>query len=181
MDPRTKERTTGAAQSGNGADGGKHLTFRLGRETYGIEVLGVQEIIRMTEITRVPRAPRFVRGVINLRGRITPVVDLRERFALGAAGDTERTCIVVVEPRGESVAMGLVVDEVLDVCDLAAEQIEPPPSFGREGAPRVLAGMAKVGEQVVLLLDIDRILSAEESDLVALSAISSREPDELVH
>ena len=142
---------------------GKYLTFQVGDENYGIPVLRTREIIRLSRITPMPQMPAHVRGVINLRGRIIPVVDLRMRFGLPAAADQERTCIVVVQlhlaARGE-VAMGLVVDAVEEVANLAAADIEPTPDFATGQDTRHLVGMAKIKGAVKTLLDLDRLLAA---------------------
>ena len=105
---------------------GKYLTFKLAGETYGLEILKVQEIIGMMKVTKVPRTPEFIRGVINLRGKVIPVIDLRLKFAMEAAEDTERTCIIVVQVKGESgmLTMGSIVDEVSEVMNIEAEKIE---------------------------------------------------------
>lgn len=144
---------------------GKYLTFQLGAESYGVEILKVQEIIGLVPITRIPRAPAFVRGVINLRGRIIPVMDLRRRFGLEAQADTERTCVVVTQvARAEGrMTMGLLVDEVSEVLNVAQDQIEASPSFGTNVDTSFLLGMAKFGQKVVMLLDVDRVLTDEEA------------------
>jgi len=148
---------------------GKYLTFELGGEIYGLEILKVQEIIGIMAITRVPRTPDFVRGVINLRGKVIPVVDLRLKFGLEKKEDTERTCIIVVQV-GHSdslITMGLIVDEVSEVLDIQAEQIEPPPDLGASIETDFILGMGKVEEMVVMLLDVDKALSDREIDLVS--------------
>jgi purine-binding chemotaxis protein CheW len=147
---------------------GKYLTFVLQQETYGVAILKVQEIIGIMPITQVPRMPGFVRGVINLRGRIIPVIDQRLQFGLAGQADTARTCIVVVQvTRGESrVTIGILVDEVAEVVDLRAEQIEPPPSFGTSVNTDFILGMGKMSQKVVMLLDIDRVLSSEQVTLI---------------
>jgi len=147
---------------------GKYLTFELAGEPFGLEILKVQELIGMMNVTRVPRTPDFVRGVINLRGKVIPVIDLRRKFGLEAVEDTDRTCIIVVQvPRGESmVTMGIIVDEVSEVLDVTADQIEPPPSFGASVSTEFILGIGKVGEKVVMLLDVGRILTGGEAALV---------------
>lgn len=146
---------------------GKHLTFQLDEEIHGIGILKVQEIIGMMTVTRVPRTPEFVRGVINLRGKVIPVIDLRLKFGLESKEDTERTCIIVlqVEREGVQVVMGVLVDEVSEVLEVAAEAIEPPPSFGTNLDADFLLGMGKIGDKVVMLLDVDKILSSSETTL----------------
>lgn len=151
---------------------GKYLTFQLGAEAFGIEILKVQEIIGLMPVTRVPRAPECVRGVINLRGRIIPVMDLRRKFGLEPHDDTERTCIVVVQvSRGDvRTIMGLLVDEVSEVLNVAAEQTEAAPSFGISVDTSFILGMAKVAQKVVMLLDVDRVLKEEDAEAVSTIA-----------
>jgi len=142
------------------ARGGKFLTFYLGDEEYGLEILKVQEIIGLMSITRVPRTPEFVRGVINLRGKVIPIVDLRSKFRMEAVEDTEETCIIVVQTQG--VQFGVVVDRVSEVVDLKDENIEEAPEFGAEIDTDYILGMGKSGTRVRILVDIDRVLSREE-------------------
>lgn len=153
---------------------GKYLTFALARERYSVPVLKVREIMRMCPVTPVPRMPAYIKGVINLRGKIVPVVDLRERFGLGAAEDTERICIVVVQIEGTQVAgrlTGMIVDVVEEVSLFQAEDLEPPPDFGDAFDTRFIVGMAKSRGQVKTLLDIDRLLNqVGQIDLRALQA-----------
>jgi purine-binding chemotaxis protein CheW len=143
---------------------GKHLTFELGSETYGIEILKVQEIIGIMSITNVPKTPDYVRGVINLRGKVIPVVELRRKFKLAAVDDTERTCIIVVQVKGVDgpITMGVLVDEVSEVVDIAEEQLEPPPTFGSNVSTDFIRAMGKVGDRVVILLDVDKVLTLQE-------------------
>lgn len=148
---------------------GKYLTVVLDHESYGIAVLKVREIIRLQKITAVPQMPDFVKGVINLRGRVVPVVDLRVKFGLKAEF-TERTCIVVVQVRlseERTVHMGLIVDAVEEVTNLTGAEIEPTPDFGTRIDTRCLLGMAKVKGQVKTLLDIDRVVALEQMQVVA--------------
>lgn len=143
---------------------GKYLTFVLGQEYYGIHVLKVREIIRMAPITMVPQMPEYVRGVINLRGKIIPVVDLRLKFGLSQSETTERTCIVVVQvtlPSGAKTAMGMVVDAVEEVLNIASADIEETPDFGVKLSTEYILGMAKIKGSVKALLDIDRVVAAE--------------------
>ena len=143
--------------------GGKYLTVILADEAYGISVLKVREIIRIQKITLVPLLPGCVAGVINLRGRVVPIVDLRIKLGL-EAGVAERTCIVVVHVslRGDAVAqMGLIVDAVEEVANLTEDEIEPTPDLGATLHPECILGMAKVKGQVKTLLDIDRVIGAE--------------------
>ena len=144
----------------------KYLTFCLGAERYGLEILKVQEIIKMQEITFVPRSPAYIKGVINLRGQIVPVVELRLRFDMAAVEYDEKTCIVVVqvvrEDSGTRQIMGIVVDEVSEVQDIPASEIEPPPAMDSGMDSEYIVGMAKAKGRVIILLDIDRILALEE-------------------
>lgn len=142
---------------------GKYLTVVLENEAYGIAVLKVREIIRMQKITPVPQMPAFVKGVINLRGRVIPVVDLRVKFGVKAEF-AERTCIVVVQvklPTEQIVQMGLIVDSVEEVVTLSASEIEPTPDFGAKISTEYLLGMAKVKGAVKTLLDIDRVVAPD--------------------
>jgi purine-binding chemotaxis protein CheW len=143
---------------------GKYLTFKLDVEEFGLEILKVQEIIKMMDITRVPRTPPFVRGVLNLRGKVIPVVDLRLKFDMESKAGTDKTCIIVVTvKRGDgSVVMGIIVDEVSEVLDVAGESIEPPPEFGSTVDTSFILGMGKVGDRVVTLMDVDKVLSNQE-------------------
>lgn len=143
---------------------GKYLTFRLSDEEYGLQILKVQEIIRMQTVTRVPRTPDYLRGVINLRGKVIPVVDLRRKFNLDGQEDTDRTCIIVVQvaQSASTVTMGIIIDEVREVLDIGAENIEETPSFGANVEADFILGIGKIGTSVKILLDIDRVLSAAE-------------------
>ena len=143
------------------AHAGKYLTFELKGEIYGLEILKVQEIMGLMGVTRVPQTPDFIRGVINLRGKVIPVVDLRLKFGLEAVADTERTCIIVVQfmQRNAPMTMGLIVDEVSEVINIVAGQIEDTPSFGAEIDTSFILGIGKVGQKVVMLLDADKVLS----------------------
>lgn len=143
---------------------GKYLTFALGREEYGLEILKVREIIGYMDITAVPRTPGYVMGVINLRGQVISVIDLRSKFGMDKAERTEETCIIVVEIRqnGRKLSTGIVVDRVSEVLNINAEQIEPPPTFGTTVETDFILGMAKVNQAVKILLDIDRVLSSAE-------------------
>ena len=143
---------------------GKYLTFHLGREEFAIQVLKVREIMGIQEITAVPQTPGYVKGVINLRGKVVPVVDLRLKFTLPEMEYTQRTCIIVVQVRLESgvMLMGIVVDGVSEVLNLAAGDIEDTPEFGSGVATPYLLGMAKNKGKVKILLDIDQVLSTQE-------------------
>ena len=143
---------------------GKYLTFTLAEEEYGISILKVKEIIGMMPITTVPQTPEFVKGVINLRGKVIPVLDLRTRFGMESIDYTERTCIIVVEIEGESntIMIGIVVDAVSEVLNVKGEDIEDTPTFGAKMDTEYILGMAKMEGGVKILLDIDRVLSGEE-------------------
>jgi len=158
----THSETVSRAQSDKRA--GKYLTFQLTSEEFGIRVLKVREIMGLQEITAVPQTPTHVKGVINLRGKVVPVVDLRLKFGLPAAEYTQRTCIIVTQIQGESgpVLIGIVVDGVSEVLNLTAQEIEDTPDFGDETGVRYLLGMAKVKGKVKILLDIDQVLSTQE-------------------
>ena len=149
---------------------GKYLTFTLHQESYGIDVLKVREIIRLTTITAVPQMPAYVRGVINLRGKIIPVMDLRLRFGFPDAQSTDQTCIIVVQvklPDGKSTQMGLVVDGVEEVTNIAAADIEETPDFGAQIATDYIVGMAKLKGAVKTLLDIDSVVGSETVKSIA--------------
>lgn len=145
--------------------GSTYLVFTLGDEAYAINVAHVREIIGAIPITRVPGLPGSVRGVVNLRGNIIPVADLRIRFDLEAVDHGHRTCIIVVQARG--VQFGLVVDRVVEVARITEDEIEPPPEFGANVRPDYLLGIARSGSRVRLLLDVDRTLSPVENNALA--------------
>ncbi len=144
---------------------GKYLTFSLGDEEYGIDILKVREIIGVLEITAVPHTADYIRGVINLRGRVIPVIDLRIKFGMEARDYNDRTCIVVVEIQGDEgpVMVGLVVDSVSEVMNVDRENIEPPPSFGGHAVDvENIMGMAKVDGEVRILLNVDRVIGVAD-------------------
>ncbi len=143
---------------------GKYLTFALDREEFGLEILKVREIIGLMEVTPVPQTPDFIKGVINLRGRVIPVIDLRLKFGLPAKPPDERTCIIVTEVRSGAGALqiGVVVDAVSEVLNIAGEDIEPPPSFGSRVDTRYILGIAKSRDNIKILLDLDLALSGDE-------------------
>jgi len=142
---------------------GKYLTFLLSNESYGVDVLKVREIIRFLKITPVPQMPAYVKGVINLRGKVLPVIDLRLKFGLEAADATERTCIVVVrvQAAGHDITLGMIVDSVEEVMNLNESEIEETPEFGAKVDTSYLMGMAKVKGVIKTLLDIDKVVSPE--------------------
>lgn len=147
---------------------GKYMGFKLGAENFGLEILKVQEIIGLMNITAVPRTPKFVRGVINLRGKVIPVIDLRLKFGLPPKEDTELTCVMVVQVtlNQSLVTMGVIVDQVSEVMEIGAGHVEPPPTFGGSDAEKFLLGIGKFQENVVMLLDVEQILSSQELSLV---------------
>jgi purine-binding chemotaxis protein CheW len=142
---------------------GKYLTFALGDEEYGLPVLRVREIIKMMDITVVPQVPHYVKGVINLRGKVIPVVDLRRKFGFADMDYTDRTSIIVVEVTGAAgpVMMGIVVDAVSEVLNIAADEIEQTPDFGEQVNTDYMKGVAKVKGKVEILLDLDRVFSLD--------------------
>jgi purine-binding chemotaxis protein CheW len=147
---------------------GKYLTFNLAAEEYGIEILKVQEIIGLMPATKVPRTPHFIQGVINLRGKVIPVIDLRLKFGLEMTENTRRTSIIVVNIKrsGHYVTMGLIVDDVYEVVDIATKDIEPTPEFGANIDTDFILGVGKIHQKVVMLLDVDKVLSGGEVTLV---------------
>ena len=161
-----QQNAAGEADGGRLELAGKYLTFRIGSEEYGVEILKVQEIIKMQEITYVPRTPAYMKGVINLRGQVIPVVELRVKFCMESAEYDQKTCIIVTQIKSEAsgtmLTIGMVVDEVSEVMDIPAAAIEPPPNMGSGQDSDFILGMAKVKKRVAILLDIDRILSGNE-------------------
>jgi purine-binding chemotaxis protein CheW len=151
---------------------GKYLTFSLAGEEYGIGILKIREIIGMLPITSVPETPAFVKGVINLRGKVIPVVDLRLRFGMPNMDYTERTCIIVVEIAGPAgtVSMGVVVDSVSEVLNIKGADIEDTPSFGTQLNTEYILGMAKVGKGLKILLDIENALTSTEMESLSRAA-----------
>ncbi len=160
------ERPEPTSQQGNGepSSGGKFLTFNLAREEYGITILKVKEIIGLLPITEVPRLPDEIKGVVNLRGKVIPVMDLRLRFAMPSEDYTDRTCIIVLEvgDQAGTVLMGVIVDSVSEVLNIGASDIDAPPSFGTGMDTSFILGMAKTGKDVKILLDVDRVLTRDE-------------------
>ncbi len=147
----------------------KYLTFALANEEYGIEILKVREIIRYADITTVPRTPNYVKGVINLRGRIIPVIDLRAKFGLEKVNITKETCIIIVEITNGSRKFntGIMVDSVQEVLDITGDSIEESPQFGSSVNTDFILGMGKVGESVKILLNIDKVLDNSEIEKLA--------------
>src|SRR5262245_17447984 len=148
---------------------GKYLTFTLGHEDYGLPVLRVREIIKMMDITEVPQVPPHIKGVLNLRGKVIPVVDLRLKFGFAQGEVTPHTCIIVVEvalPAGR-VMMGIIVDHVLEVVNIVPDEIEHTPQFGEHVRTDYMKGVAKVKGTVKILLDLDRVLGTDDAALRA--------------
>ena len=146
----------------------QYVTFRLADELFGVEVTRTREILSLTPVTRVPQTPAYLLGVINLRGQVVPVVDMRLKLGLAAGDETEDTCIIVVEVQleGESIIVGALADAVREVLEIRTDQIEPPPRLGTRLNTEFITGMGKVDEQFMILLNIDRIFSSEELSLV---------------
>jgi purine-binding chemotaxis protein CheW len=157
----------------------QYLTFVVGEEEYAVGVLRVREIIQYHAVTRVPRTPEWVRGVINLRGNVVPVVDLAVKFGLPQIVPGRCTCIVLVEARveDEPVVMGMIADEVRQVVDLPPGAVQPPPAFGTRVSVDYLEAMGRVDERMVLMLDVDRLLAADQ--IVAATATEGQLPLEI--
>ncbi len=168
------EQATGNSATIGSALAGKYLTFALENEIYGLDILKVQEIIGMMEVTRVPRAPAYVRGVVNLRGKVIPVVDLRTKFGMGVQEDTVRTCIVVVQANtanGE-LTVGGIVDEVSEVVDIGQGEIEPTPSLaGGGGEESFVTAIGKVEGKMVMLLDANKVFASDELNAAMAAAV----------
>ena len=164
--------TTGQGSKSTPKRDGKYLTFTLAGEEYGISILKVKEIIGLMAITMVPQTPGYVKGVINLRGKVIPVMDLRLKFGMPAMAYTERTCIIVVEIKAGAarILIGIVVDAVSEVMNIKAGDIEETPNFGSRVQTDYILGMAKAGEGIKILLDIDRVLRAEEIEAMSMAA-----------
>lgn len=157
---QTTETTTATAAEKRA---GKYLTFCLDNEEYGLEILKVREIIGIMSITTVPRTPEFIKGVINLRGKVIPVIDLRLKFDMPEAQRTEETCIIVVDIG--QIEIGILVDRVSEVRDIAGQDIDDPPSFGTHVDVNFILGMGKTEEKVTILLDICKVL-AQDSEVL---------------
>ena len=143
---------------------GKYLTFALANEEYGLEILKVREIIGYMDITAVPQTPHHVKGVINLRGQVIPVVDLRSKFGMDTTDVTEETCIIVVEitQKKQNFQTGIVVDRVQEVLDILGTDIEDSPQFGSNVDTDFILGMGKIGDTVKILLNIDKVLAGDD-------------------
>jgi purine-binding chemotaxis protein CheW len=159
------------------ARGGKYLTFALGKEEYGLEILKVREIIGWLDITALPRTPAYVKGVVNLRGQVIVVVDLRSKFEMEPTPKTDQTCIIVVEiaHQNRKLSTGIIVDRVSEVLEIPAEKIEDAPTFGAAIDTDFILGMGMVGQAVKILLDINRVLGDEE--IGALTQVHSDQTD----
>jgi purine-binding chemotaxis protein CheW len=146
----------------------QYLTFTLEKELYAMDIAKVREVLEYTEITRVPRTPEFLRGVINVRGRAVPVVDMRLKFGMSRTVPTVNTCIIIseVELDGESTVLGALADSVQEVFDLEPDQIEPAPRLGARINSEFIDGMGKQGEDFIIILNIDKVFSAEELSVV---------------
>lgn len=160
----------GPPETALGTEAGKFLTFQLADESYGLEILKVREIIGLLDITAVPQMPPYVKGVINLRGKVIPVLDLRLKFGLEEAEHTKQTCIIVVDVGKE---VGIIVDTVSEVLGIADESIDPPPAMGETLDTSFIFGIGKVGDAVKILLDIDKVLTSEELTGVAAVAATA--------
>ena len=146
----------------------QYLTFRLGDEIYALEITRVREVLDYTHITKVPKVPEFMRGIINLRGGVVPVVDLKRKFDMGQTQRAVDTCIIIVEVdvENESTMIGTLADSVREVIELSAEQIEPPPKIGSQIRTEFIKGMGKQDDHFIIILDINSIFSADELNLV---------------
>ena len=151
--------TTQSTQGNCLAKEGKYLTFALGKEDYGVEILKVREIIGMMNITAMPQVPEYVKGVINLRGKVIPVIDLRLKFKMEKAEQTAETCVVVINLN--EVLIGIMIDKVKEVLDIKQENIEPAPNFGSSVHTDFVLGMGKVGDSVKILLNIGKVLGED--------------------
>jgi purine-binding chemotaxis protein CheW len=145
-------------------NGGKYLTFILNNEVYGIEILKVREIIGIMDVTSVPQTPQYMKGVINLRGKVIPVIDLRLKFSMQEGEHSLETCTIVVEVNNASI--GLIVDSVSEVIEINGDEIEDAPQFGQGIDTNFIMGLGKIKETIVILLDIANVLSAEELSMV---------------
>ncbi len=152
--------------------GGKFLTFGLDKEDYGLEILKVREIVSSMEVTPVPRTPAHVKGVINLRGQVIPVIDLRTKFGMPAAQRTQATCVIVIETQQEDrkISTGIIVDRVCEVVNIPASSIQDPPSLKQATTPPYVRGLGQVGQSVKILLDIEHVLNSDADVLASPAA-----------
>jgi purine-binding chemotaxis protein CheW len=150
------------------ADMGQYLTFKLDEEVFALDIIKVREVLDFTVITKVPHTPEFMLGVINLRGSVVPVVDMRLKFGMSKTERTVNTCIIIVEieVEGEGVVLGALVDSVQEVIEMESGQIEPPPRIGTRLKTRFIKGMGKRDEHFIIILDIDRVFSTDELAIV---------------
>ena len=174
-DMNMTEQATVEVSAAQLARAGKYLTFLLAEEEYGLEILKVREIIQIMAITTVPRTPSYVKGVINLRGKVIPVVDLRLKMGMAEADRSDETCIIVVDI-GE-VEMGIVVDRVSEVLDITAENIEDAPEFGVRLSTDYILGMGKLNDKVTILLDISKLLCDAELSNIGLPSESGEKEE----
>lgn len=173
MAKQTDTSPTNTAPGAESANENKFLSFRIGKEEFGVEILRVREIIGILGITPLPQTPAYVKGVINLRGKIIPVIELRTKIGLEPRDYTDETCIIVVEVSDggdDRLSMGVIVDSVSEVIDIPRASIEPAPRFGGSLDTAYIQGMGKVREQVLILLDIDRVMSVRELDSLSEAA-----------
>ena len=163
----------------NAASSQQYVTFSLGDELFGVEVTRAREILSVTPVTRVPQTPDYLLGVINLRGQVVPVVDMRLKLGLPAGEETEDTCIIVVEVLvdGESIVVGALADAVREVLEIRSDQVEPAPRLGTRLKTEFIAGMGNVNEQFLILLNIDRVFSSEELAVVQDAGQVNAVPD----
>ena len=146
----------------------QYLTFKLDEEVFALEISKVREVLDFTDITKVPQTPIFMRGVINLRGSVVPVVDMRVKFSMSEAEATVNTCIIITEVfmDGETSVLGALVDSVQEVLEIDSDQIEPPPRIGTKLDTEFIRGMGKHNEAFIIILDVDRVFSADEISLI---------------
>jgi purine-binding chemotaxis protein CheW len=158
-----------------GHDQNQYLTFVLGRETFAIGILGIKEILEYEEPTDVPMMPNFIRGIVNLRGAVVPVIDLSARFGKASTAVNKKTCIVILETMAheESQVLGVVVDAVNEVLEIPHADIEPPPSFGASVRTDFIEGMGKVHDKFVIILNVNCVLSIDEMESIAAAMESA--------
>ncbi len=179
--PATAATPVAARPGAGGGDTHQYLTFTLGGEMFAVGILNVKEIIEYGNLTEIPMMPGFIRGVINLRGAVVPVVDLAARFGGKTSEVQRRTCIVIVEVQQDDARhdIGIMVDAVSEVLEIGAKDIEPPPSFGAKVRADFIAGMGKVGGKFVIILQIERVLSVDEMALLA--DVSQANPESIAN
>ena len=155
----------------NNLDTNQYLAFTLGNEIFALDIGTVREVLEMTSVTKIPRTPEFMRGVINLRGHAVPVVDMRIKFGMDKATDTVDTCIIIVETKvdSEPVVMGAVADAVREVFEMGPDEIDPPPKMGTSVDASFIRGMGKQDDEFIMILDINKVFSSDEMDFVKTS------------